>query len=381
MSDEATQQDNFQQAIEDHNAAQVSSEPAQTETDTHADTDTFSDELRRRQPGAKIDEETDQALSEMREQELAERAKQKAETEKQENPLADLDQNLVQRALEQFGLDSADLADPKISAVLRQVVEGQAAEAAEAAQREQQPALDPNSVEAIQQHIDKNLKPLVASQLYEQDGKTPNGMTRALLSSLSEIANSNMNEADKTLATVEALSFGGVNLIQSIVPQVLSRQLPGLIESYMPGIGQMYVESTMHNVWENVKASDPGFKSLPAFNTPEFTEMADKVMRENPWLHTQLSGPDGKPLPWKTQLEMKSLAACRAMIGQQVDPSTISKAFEAGRRKASEHQRRVHASKSMGAGRSRGEIGQTQRDDFRDAIHAYNRSQRSFSSE
>ena len=138
----------------------------------------------------------------------------------------------------------------------------------------------------------------------------------------------------------------------------MAENFAGILETFMPGMGDAYREATVANVWGDVLEMDQ-FKDLglPKHGTPAFDAAAQKVYAQNPWLNNfDPPGPDGKPLPVREALRVKAETVAKLLAGERLSPKEvlrqIHEARQAERQNVERSNRRVKAGRSLGAGKS-----------------------------
>jgi len=126
--------------------------------------------------------------------------------------------------------------------------------------------------------------------------------------------------------------------------------------------------------------SQSTYKDLPDVDSPEFDELRQQVVSENPWI-TSITWKDanGNALnPWHPQaFRQQANLFAKLACGEKLTLASFRKAIENTKKEAQGHNRRVSASRSFKSGRSAGMLQRTEKNDFRDVILAYNRSMRS----
>jgi hypothetical protein len=165
--------------------------------------------------------------------------------------------------------------------------------------------------------------------------------------------------------------------------QAVTQNFGEMLEQVCPGLRDSFIEATAGNTWAEVCASDE-FKdlNLPEYGSNEFYQLAQKIHADNPWLNEfDVRGQDGQPLPVREALKIKAQVSARLAAGERISPKMVMKqiaeAQQTAKKGAESRQRRVMASKSLGAGSSRGEMGESKDTSFADAINAYMQNQRS----
>ena len=127
----------------------------------------------------------------------------------------------------------------------------------------------------------------------------------------------------------------------------------------------MHSDATASNAWLDCK-NEFG-KSLPDLDTPEFDQLRAAVVQANPWITEMVwKGPDGRPLHPNDPRSVRQQARAFAQLamGRKLNPESIAKAVETGKKEAQAHNRRVTASRSLSAGQSRNNFARESRDEF-----------------
>lgn len=320
-------------------------------------------------------EDRDQAKRERAEQAQADKEEEEsdddAEEQKGPNPLQQFAPNDVKAFADQIGLTEEDLENPKIAALLASRMSDQQ----EATNKVEAPIQQVQDEQRFQQHLDGLHK------LSQDPTINDPRMTAAFEVSLAQcFAAESPEQLQNTKNLSSTLIQGGLSLMSTVVPQILANYLPSFIEQYLPGLAENHREATAHNVWQDVRSSDASFRDLPEVDSPEFTELRAKLVAANPWLET-ITFQDGNKRPLHPDhpqaMRQHALVFARLARGEQFTPETIRKAVETGRREATSHTRKVTASRSLGAGKSKGQFQAPKNDEFVAAIHEFNRAQRS----
>lgn len=152
-------------------------------------------------------------------------------------------------------------------------------------------------------------------------------------------------------------------MMSSAVPRIVSECLPALIEQFMPGLSEMYTEAAVGRAWDTAKASDERFADLPEYGTKEFQEAARKVISKNPGFDSlEFRDAKGNLLPIRQAMAEKGKLLAHLMAGGKPTVEESAKLIEAGKKQATTSAKRVVAAKTLGAGRTRGEIGAREED-------------------
>jgi hypothetical protein len=233
----------------------------------------------------------------------------------------------------------------------------------------------PKSLAELNPEQAKQLSDHVAA-LYERAEQTSQPIMKdVMVDSLARAMQTPAEHIPELAAVVDILNYGGRALVEAAVPQMVGsyfqdfvqNHLPQVLENLYPGMQASYAQAQAGNVWSDVCAAEE-FKSLdlPAFGTPEFQAVADKLYAANPWLNDfDPLGPDGKQLPVAQALKAKAEVCARLLAGARVDPKAelkrIAEAVQTTKQAVDSRNRRVSASRSLGAGRTAGVIGEEER--------------------
>ena len=306
----------------------------------------------------------------------AEKEDSKKETETEEpeepSPLEQFAPKDVKDFADKFGLSEEDLANPKIAAMLASRMSDQQ----ETANRIEPPIPQVQDEQRFVEHLQG-----LAALAQDPQINDPR-MVQAFEQTLAQCFDAQSPEAMQSVKGLSsALTQGGISLISTIVPQIIANYLPSYLEQHLPGLAESHRNSTVNQAWKDVRASNPSFRGLPDLGTPEFEELRGKVLDDNPWMGTiQFRDGNNQPLRPDHPQAIRQHAALFARLakGEQFDPAEVQKAIDKGRLEAQRSARRVSASRSMGAGKSKGgEFGDKADTSFRDAIVAHNAAQKS----
>jgi hypothetical protein len=227
---------------------------------------------------------------------------------------------------------------------------------------------DPEQAKAVAEHVTK---------LFERSQAPANSdplLTDIFTDSLAKSLDTPAEALPQLKSAVAVLQYGAQSMIETQLPPMITsyfqdfvqNHLPQVLESLYPGMQASYAQASAANAWSDVCASEE-FKglSLPAFGTPEFQAAADELYAANPFLNTlDPLGPDGKQLPVAQALRAKAEICARLLAGARVDPKSelkrIAAAVETTKKGAESRNRRVSAPRSLGAGRTAGQLGETE---------------------
>ena len=314
-----------------------------------------------------VPEETEEDDSE--EEEIVEE-----EDELGDNPLDEFDPEEVAKLVDKYKLSEEDLQDPRVANMLaRQLMEQDATE-----QAQRQPQTD-------QEHYEVYIKELqrVASDPTVNDPQ----MLQAFENTLAQCFGADSPESRANVKNLSgALVMGGLNLMSSVVPQIVQHVFADMVEQHLPGLARNHFDAVAHNSWVDVRNQDPAFRDLPAdINSPEFEELRQKVLTENKWLQTiTFRDEQGRQLhpDHPSAVNQAAHIFAKLAVGQKLTPETVAKAVAQGEKKARSHERRVSASRSLSSGRPSGSAFKPSRDDdFADSIRQYMSAQYSRESE
>lgn len=166
--------------------------------------------------------------------------------------------------------------------------------------------------------------------------------------------------------TLRVLGAAAINLMETWIPRALERHLGPAVESNYPGMSSMHNEALLSNTWDEILQSDPNFRALPQWGTPEFEALGEEIYSkpENAWLRTaRFSDANGKPLNAIENLKMTARVVAKMAIGEQMSPKVLEQAYKAGREQERAAHRKLASSRAMGAGRSKGGFSESEADD------------------
>jgi hypothetical protein len=247
-------------------------------------------------------------------------------------------------------------ADPRLQNALKDKINSdiliqQQKDAEAAAQTEEEPSLqeeqveepqlDPSEARAqwfknVEQFVDQTTDPEIAKEFAKE------------LSSVQDAK----GQIDPIKIT-RAFSKFGVNLINTALPALL----PQMLSAIYPQLGDVIAQHVdqanrpVYNAqWDAVKASNPEFKDLPQFGTPEFKEWSWATAKKIPNFDKMFSD-----LPLEQAAHSKYVLLAQIGLGQRVTPAIVKQAAETGKRQAAESQKKKLAG-NLGAGQSKGQI-------------------------
>jgi hypothetical protein len=113
-------------------------------------------------------------------------------------------------------------------------------------------------------------------------------------------------------------------------------------------------------------------------DSEEFNQLRESVLKVAPWLTTvQWRDAQGRPLSpsHPEAIRQSAVAFARIAAGQKLSPEMIQKAQATARREAEGRTRRITASRSLAAGKSRNSFTRESRDEFRETIMQWNQNQ------
>jgi hypothetical protein len=361
----------FRQTITAHEAAQKSSEgnvehsshtaaknaEAAKQPEERSWRDTFLDTIEQTKPlvsdreRRELDEARERQLDrEERNQEAqdeADEAEQAALEAALENPLSLFEDESVKEWAEYLGVDEEALQNSTVQRMLaeRMQAEADADQAAQQASQNVQASGQQGpqpTVEEYQGYIAQ------LDQLVDNPAVNDPQMMAAFTNSLAQYLGSDTPESQAAVTGLSrTLVQGGLSLVSTVVPMVMSHYLPQMIEEVLPGITEALSSASMENAWLDAK-KELG-PSLPDLGTAEWAEMHDAVTAKNPWFSSQVfkdaSGRDLHPKDPRSLAQSARVLASLAM-GTRVNPDTIAKAIATGRKEAESHNRRVSVSRA-----------------------------------
>jgi len=264
-------------------------------------------------------------------------------------------------------------------------------EEAEESEEEEQPETEEKPEEQASIELPKTLREMTPEQRESMD-KHLNEVYQAAMKAnhpayveysgeaLAEVLDIEAEHRPKFQAAAQVLTTMGENMLQTRVPQLVGtfmmEHMPQLLEHFMPGSAALFRQAQIANTWQSVLEQDE-FKDLglPKWNSPEFSQAAEKVHKANPWLvDFDPPGPDGRPLPINEALFAKAAITARLLAGDRTSPKRMmeqaAQAFAKGKQEATRANRRVSAGRSLGAGKTTGKI--SERAEYLSMMDAYN---------
>lgn len=207
-------------------------------------------------------------------------------------------------------------------------------------QQPQQPVTFEQHFQALQNFVDQNTDPRVAQQ-FAGDFMKAFGVTEAVRPEVAQ-------------ALTRTMSTFGLNLIQTVMPQMLGQML----DTVMPGMSSMYYTSNRAQSWDSVRNSSADYANLPAYGSREFMELCARVDSEFPALTEmgiQMQNAAGGELYGPSAQKFYSTLARVAsnLDRPRVDPQQLLEAAQAGAASARRGQVRKDAG-NLGAGQSKG---------------------------
>ncbi len=357
--------------------------PAQPDTETKAESPTHLSDVY----DAMMAESRDAALAKELKQQAreAEEARQDAEAQedsedsehgpaKLPKPLQKYPQERVAEILGKFGIPESQLANKHVVELVKSKLEADALiadlkaskgdEATEDAEnndgeQEQAEARNDERQESSQQPPEHEAAERHAQQIIAdiKQFNSPENV-QAFRNELAAVFGADSPEAAANCDRLtNVILTGAHSLLATAVPALIERHLGNALESVMPGLGDMYRDAMLHNIWSDAKNSDAAYKGFPDFGSPEFYDLAEKVHAAHPWLSNfDLRDPHGNPLPVRDALMAKAKLTCRLIAGEKITPETLKASFEKGKAEANRSNKRVSAGRALGAGRSTGQI-------------------------
>jgi hypothetical protein len=292
---------------------------------------------------------------------------------------SELEQELEQEAAAELDAEQADDEaqeddeDPETEPAPED--EEQSEDDAEQAKPEEPKPLPlPKSLAELNPEQAKQLSDHVAA-LYERAEQTSQPIMKdVMVDSLARAMQTPAEHIPELAAVVDILNYGGRALVEAAVPQMVGsyfqdfvlNHLAQVLENLYPGMQASYAQAQAGNCWSDVCASEE-FKSLdlPSFGSPEFQTAAEQLYSRHPWLNSfDPVDADGKQLPIAQALKAKAEVCARLLAGARVNPKAelkrIAEAMETTKKGAESRNRRVSASRSLGAGRTTGHMGETE---------------------
>jgi len=302
--------------------------------------------------------------------------------------LAGYDAAQIGAAMVALGLSHADLEDPRWIPVLLQQLEASNPDADPDAESEGETEDETEDKEKSEEEkkADEPKKPFVhvelqPEQVTEYVAKTweraeqvsSPQMSKLFADSLATALGTPPEQRELLDNVVSLLNYGGVSLIQSAVPAlvteylqqnvmaIMQQVLPHAMEGYLPGVQDDYTVRTLDRIWSAAKADDD---SLPDYGTtmggsPEFRELVEAIHAKHPFLNSiEFRDDKGNPLHALDKLRAKAELVIRLHRGEAADPKAINEAVQRGRTQeresAARSSRKVTARGSLGAGRTTG---------------------------
>lgn len=170
---------------------------------------------------------------------------------------------------------------------------------------------------------------------------------------------------ERAIAVTKALTYGMANAMRDLLPAFLDgpggwleQRIGGYLNSNFEGFGDSYKANAYQSAWEGIRASDPKFAALPAYNTPEWMEAAREAASILPGFENAVytDKATGRPLsPAKNFAEKAKAMASILTRTRGAAVTEAVKAVETGKRMAADSANRKSLGK-LGAGQSSGKI-------------------------
>jgi hypothetical protein len=156
-----------------------------------------------------------------------------------------------------------------------------------------------------------------------------------------------------------------VNVIDTLTtdPQFAARLVQSGMESQYNGFGAHWQQTAQQRAWEQVRNSNPAYKSLPTAGSQEWEAKLGELAEQYPHVASAVytDPKTGRALPVQEQYRIKSEFAAKILTGTltKTESARVEKAIETG--KKLERQATVQKrSGNLGAGQSKGGFKQTQ---------------------
>ena len=163
-------------------------------------------------------------------------------------------------------------------------------------------------------------------------------------------------------ALTRVMGTFGLNLMNTVLPQMLNSPMPGgkpfiqgLVEQHYPEFGDMYERQAYQVAWDRVKESNPAYASLPNYGTPEFTQTLQRAAQTIPGFDDLQFTKNGKTLPPIENSMRKYSILAKVAAGEKLNPAQSKAVFEAGK-KAARKQEVNRQAGNLGSGKSAGQI-------------------------
>jgi len=285
--------------------------------------------------------------------------------------LQDYDSAAVAKMMEKYGLDEADLQNPKFAALVKGALDrGEEAEDAEL-DEEVEPETDEPEKQEAEQPKEEATNPADKLQQFHEYIQTVQQevadptinnpmMVEAFKNELAQCFDAESPEAKQSIDRLANVALiGAHNLINTLVPRLIGQYIAPAIESVLPGLSQSHSEALVYNTWEDTRSSGQFGSDLPKFGTPEFYQAAERVHKANPWLENlEFRDAQGNFLPIREALKQKAEITAKLLSGEKLTPKMIAETYKKGQSHGEKSSRRVSAGRSLGAGRSTGSISQ-----------------------
>lgn len=144
-----------------------------------------------------------------------------------------------------------------------------------------------------------------------------------------------------------AFSKYGVSLIATVLPMLLENA----VETRYQGFGKLFDSATEGNSWEGLRGNE-SYSQLPEYGSQAYRDAMSEVEKANPWF---------KDAQFKSH-DARLQALASLSLGRRVDPKLMEQAVATGKKQADNKTRQVTAAKSLGAGKSKGDLATKEED-------------------
>lgn len=290
--------------------------------------------------------------------------------------LSQFDPSAVAEAAAKWELSEKELQDPRWQEVIAKELSAEDEAAQAQTEQQQQQQTQQSEIEQFQSYTQE------LHRLATDERLNDSRMVAAFDNSLALSLGANPSDP-AAMQQVSNLSLtlreGGINLMSTMVPMMVSHYLPAMLNEIAPNIVELTHNANRHYAWENIKSSDPSFKDLPPYGTPEFNALRDEMFEKNPALaNMRLTNPDGSRMSYADELRATGMVLAKLATRGKLSVEEQKALVAQGEKKAKESQRRVAVSSAMGhKGKSAGGFQPKADDSFREGIINYMKAQKS----